>query len=291
MVLKTLDGMYEGLYDKIDGGFFRYSVTQDWKMPHYEKMLDTNAGLLRNYAVAFSITKDEIYKNIAVGILNYVNKFLSDKKNGGFYGSQDTDEEFYNLKPEERKNKNQPCVDKTVYVDWNAMTISSYLKVGTLLNNKKTIEFAIKTIDFILKNCYHQKNGLCHFFDGNPNIYGLLSDNIYFLNCLIDISYLNQNQKYLEKIKELAEFIFKNFYDAKNGGFFDRILKEENLGLLKYKQKQFLENCFCSILFLRMYFLTKKEQYKEAAEKTALYFSDSYLNFGYFAALYATRLG
>src|SRR3989338_5670244 len=59
MALKTLDGMYAGLYDKTDFGFFRYSVAQDWKMPHYEKMLDTNAGLLRNYAVSFDITKDE----------------------------------------------------------------------------------------------------------------------------------------------------------------------------------------------------------------------------------------
>ncbi len=35
MALKTLDGMHEGIYDQIDFGFFRYSVTQDWKMPHY----------------------------------------------------------------------------------------------------------------------------------------------------------------------------------------------------------------------------------------------------------------
>jgi uncharacterized protein YyaL (SSP411 family) len=85
MALKTLDGIYEGIYDKIDFGFFRYSVTQDWKMPHYEKMLDTNAGLLRNYAVAFDITKIEKYKKITAETIVYVDKFLSNRGSGGFF--------------------------------------------------------------------------------------------------------------------------------------------------------------------------------------------------------------
>ncbi|MBI2656967.1 thioredoxin domain-containing protein, partial [Candidatus Woesearchaeota archaeon] len=91
IALKTLDGMHEGIYDKADFGFFRYSVPQDWKMPHYEKMLDTNAGLLRNYATAYNITKDEKYKKIATETIAYIHNFLSNQKYGGFYGSQDAD--------------------------------------------------------------------------------------------------------------------------------------------------------------------------------------------------------
>ena len=48
-----------------------------------------------------------------------------------------------------------------------------------------------------------------------------------------------------------------------------------------------MENSFAVIVFLRLYFLTKEEKYKECAEKTLMYFADSYLNFGYFAAMYA----
>ena len=290
MALKTLDGMHEGIYDKTDFGFFRYSVTQDWKMPHYEKMLDTNAGLLRNYAVAYDVTKDEKYKKIVEETIEYINKFLSDQKNSGFYGSQDADEEFYHLNPEERKKKQYPHVDKTIYIDWNSMIISSYIKAGAILNDKKVIEFAIKTVDFILERCYDRENCLFHFFDGKAKINVLLSDNIYFLNCLIDVYFITQNKKYLEKIEELAEFILRNFYDNENHGFFDRLLKEEDLGTLKHRDKQFLENSFSAIVFLRLYLLTKEEKYKQAAENTLLYFADSYLNFGYFAAMYATAV-
>lgn len=290
MSLKTLDGMYEGIYDKIDFGFFRYSVTQDWKMPHYEKMLDTNASLLRNYAVAYGITKNDKYRKIAEETIGYINKFLSNQEKGGFYGSQDADEEFYQLKPEERKDKKQPYVDKTIYVDWNSMMISSYIKAGEILSNKSAIDFAVKTVDFILGNCYDKGNGMFHFFDGEAKINGLLTDNIYFLNCLIDVYDTTKDDKYLEKIKEIAEFILKNFYEDKIGGFFDRILKDWDLGTLKRRNKHFLENSFSSIVFLRLYSLLKKDMHKEAAENTLKYFSDSYLNFGYFAAMYAVAV-
>ena len=187
----------------------------------------------------------------------------------------------------ERKNKKKPYVDKTIYVDLNAMMESSYLKACAILNDKKAIDFAIKTVGFILEKCCDKKYGLFHFFDGKAKINGLLSDNIYFLNCLIDLYFITQNKKYLEKIEELAEFVLRNFYDNKNYGFFDRMLKEEDLGTLKHKDKQFLENSFCAIVFLRLYFLTREEKYKQAAENTLLYFADSYLNFGYFAGMYA----
>ncbi len=287
MALKTLDGMRDGIYDNVDFGFFRYSVTQDWKTPHYEKMLDTNAGLLKNYSTAFEITKEEKYKDTVIGVLSYIEGFLSDRKKGGFYGSQDADEEFYSLSGKERKNKRYPYVDKKIYVDWNSMMISSYIRAASILNDNKTIKFALKSADFILDKCYSQKNGLCHFFDGMPNMHGLLNDNIYFLNALIDAHSINRNEKYLENIKENSAFILKNFYDEKAGGFYDGIAKEDSLGMLKYKEKQFLENCFSSIVFLRIYFLTGEKMYRNCAEKTLLHFVGDYARFGHFSAVYA----
>ena len=37
------------LFDQLDGGFARYSVTRDWSVPHFEKMLYDNAQLLSVY--------------------------------------------------------------------------------------------------------------------------------------------------------------------------------------------------------------------------------------------------
>ena len=47
IVVTTLDAMAEGgLYDQVDGGFFRYATTREWQLPHVEKLLEVNAALL-----------------------------------------------------------------------------------------------------------------------------------------------------------------------------------------------------------------------------------------------------
>ena len=50
MAGRALAGMARSaLFDQLDGGFARYSVTRDWSVPHFEKMLYDNAQLLRVY--------------------------------------------------------------------------------------------------------------------------------------------------------------------------------------------------------------------------------------------------
>lgn len=50
MAGRTLAAMARSaLFDQLDGGFARYSVTRDWSVPHFEKMLYDNAQLLRAY--------------------------------------------------------------------------------------------------------------------------------------------------------------------------------------------------------------------------------------------------
>jgi len=53
-----------GIYDQIEGGFYRYSVDKKWEIPHFEKMLYTNAELLVAYTNAYKITKDPLYKKV-----------------------------------------------------------------------------------------------------------------------------------------------------------------------------------------------------------------------------------
>ncbi|HXC61706.1 MAG TPA: DUF255 domain-containing protein, partial [Nitrospiria bacterium] len=44
MATLTLDNMRDGgIYDAVEGGFFRYATRGDWDNPHYEKLLETNA--------------------------------------------------------------------------------------------------------------------------------------------------------------------------------------------------------------------------------------------------------
>ncbi len=80
-----------GVYDQLAGGFHRYSVDERWVVPHFEKMLYDNAGLLANYVHAFQTFVEPEFAAVAEDIIRWMNEWLSDQERGGFYASQDAD--------------------------------------------------------------------------------------------------------------------------------------------------------------------------------------------------------
>jgi hypothetical protein len=81
-----------GIHDQLAGGFHRYSVDEQWIVPHFEKMAYDNSELLKNYAHAFQSFADPEFAQVANGILRWMDEWLSDRERGGFYASQDADD-------------------------------------------------------------------------------------------------------------------------------------------------------------------------------------------------------
>jgi uncharacterized protein YyaL (SSP411 family) len=88
----TLEKMARGgVYDQLAGGFHRYSVDENWRVPHFEKMLYDNTELLRNYLHGFQSFRREDYLIIAWEIVGWLDATMTDREHGGFYASQDAD--------------------------------------------------------------------------------------------------------------------------------------------------------------------------------------------------------
>ncbi len=81
-----------GIHDQIAGGFHRYSVDNEWLVPHFEKMLYNQAALARNYLAAFQLTGDAQHARTARRIVDYVLREMTSPE-GGFYSATDADSE------------------------------------------------------------------------------------------------------------------------------------------------------------------------------------------------------
>ena len=91
MVFVTLRAMAKGgMHDQLGGGFHRYSVDENWFVPHFEKMLYDQAQLAISYLEAYQITGDAQYADVARDIFDYVLRDLAHPE-GGFYSAEDAD--------------------------------------------------------------------------------------------------------------------------------------------------------------------------------------------------------
>jgi len=79
-----------GMYDHVGGGFHRYSVDRQWRIPHFEKMLYDQAQLVVSYVQLYQLTDDPYYSDIVEETIDYVLRSLQ-HPDGGFYSAEDAD--------------------------------------------------------------------------------------------------------------------------------------------------------------------------------------------------------
>lgn len=93
MLRNTLLAMSQGgIYDHAGGGFHRYSVDEQWQVPHFEKMLYTQALMSLACTRLYAIAPDEHCREIVSGTLDFV---LAEMRHpdGAFYSALDASSE------------------------------------------------------------------------------------------------------------------------------------------------------------------------------------------------------
>src|SRR5450755_3939255 len=200
MVSYSLEQMLEGgLWDKEEGGFFRYSAASDWSMPHTEKMLEENAALLRLLLLTAQTSRVQRWYDVAHQLIGYINEVLWQPKIGVFSGSQSADEEYYEPGAYSRASRNAPAVDTTVYTSWNARMISAYLLAGQILHNSSLKAMALRALDWLCEHMVHRDGSMYHYaLHEHVALPGQLADQVWLARALLDAYDLEQKKAYLE---------------------------------------------------------------------------------------------
>jgi len=284
---RTLDSMAAGgIHDRLEGGFFRYATTRDWRQPNTEKLLESNAGPLRSFVEGWQVFEKEEYRRTAEGILRWLLATMRDPETGGFFGSQDADPEYYSLPLEERRRRVAPETDRTIYANWSAATVSALLKTSVVLGSEEARAGALRALEFLLAEMYDPSRGMHHYWDGTYHLAGLLTDQAYAMRMLVDaVQYTGEN-RYLAVAERLARVLFEQ-QASPGGGFYDIRTEPGAIGGLKRRNRSILENAVAAEALLRLSHFTRDETYREAARRTLEAFTRDYKQYGYYVAGYA----
>ena len=243
IVEKTLTGMARGgIRDHLGGGFHRYSVDERWIVPHFEKMSYDNSELLRAYLSAYQAFGIPLFREVAIGIVDWVLEVMADKERGAFATSQDADLTFGDdgdywtwtvdeakaalmarefavaahvfdiddvgeMHDNPKKNvlwwkqdpggddewpvlraaikqlkagrdrRQAPFVDRTAYVNWNAMMAGAFLQAGAVLDQPECNQLALRVLERIWNEAWDAERGMSHVL-GRLEPRGMLDDNV-----------------------------------------------------------------------------------------------------------------
>jgi uncharacterized protein YyaL (SSP411 family) len=293
IITRTLGNMAKGdIYDRVEGGFFRYATKPDWSVPHYEKMLEVNAGILKNYAEAYLVFKEEEYLHILKKTIHYVRNNLLDKTSGVFFGSQDADESYY--EKTDRKGLTVPAVDRTAYVDSSALMISALVAAYDATGNRQYLDMAAEDGTFILDKVYSGQEGVFHYYrGGTPYLKGMLADNALFGLALLDLYNATGEGRYLIAAQKTGDLLIDRFYDPGGKQFRSSLeadfVKPVTAGMLSEVNSD-LANYRALHLLGRLEYLGENKKLKKVRDDVLATFAGEYARFTPYAAAYGNAL-
>ena len=266
----TLTAMaYGGIYDQLGGGFSRYSTDNEWKVPHFEKMLYDNAQLVSLYSNAYQYLHNDLYIEVVNDTLAFIERELTAADNG-FYSALDADSEgvegkFYVWTKEE--------IEKTLGSD--AETFIHYYNVNSkgywehnnyiLLQSEsdsniaKKFNISLGQLENIITNC---KQKLMNVRDQRIRP-GLDDKQICAWNALMLKGYIDAysafgDADYLNAAEKNAVFILKHLANSDGG-----LLRHAG-----YNGSGFLDDyAFCIDAFIALYQSTLKLDYLHQANQ------------------------
>ena len=202
LILKQLCS--QGIYDHVEGGISRYTIDENWLIPHFEKMLYDNAQFVQLLSKYLKIRKNEYFERKIIQTIEFINKNFINKENkllGSAYDADSDGEEgkYYVFTYEELKKIKDidQYFEITPEGNWENKIILKEIKMPPEIiihNLKKLRETKIKP-----------------FFDTKIQ----LDLNCLWVSALVQAEQILPNNNFLKIAETYYENIEKFFYNKK----------------------------------------------------------------------------
>ncbi|WP_198588744.1 thioredoxin domain-containing protein [Alloalcanivorax mobilis] len=217
---QTLDAA-RALIDPVWGGVYQYSTGGDWQHPHFEKIMEVQAGYLRLYALAYAQWGRDADLQSARAIRDYLNAFLS-APDGAFYTSQDADVnpgehsgEYFALDDKARRAEGIPRVDQHRYARENGWAIEALVSLYAASGDQAALTRAEKAARWTLQHRALDGGGFRHDQQDSAGPY--LGDTLAMGRACLALHQATGERDWLDCARGAADFIGGHFKQDKAG--------------------------------------------------------------------------
>lgn len=295
-ILESLEKMMMGgVYDHLRGGIHRYSTDKMWMVPHFEKMLYDQAGLLRVLTKASIMYPTPLFFDAIIQTLDYLqNEMLHEQKY--FMSAQDADSEgmeglYFTFSKEEVletlvNSENQKLIDnKEKILDWMNITDTANFEQGLSvisLNINKRNEIYERDNWELLREAKQVllENRKCRIPPATDSK-GIASWNFMIVSALIDVIQYSR----LDPIRSQATSLLNMCLDSIHVNF---LVQKDNSTIMRHSTTKastlsYFEDYACfAEMQVRLYEITSNQIFKQNALDAISFIFKEFYKDGYF---------
>lgn len=119
-----------------------------------------------------------------------------------------------------RDRRTPPAVDRTPYVNWNAMMASAFLRAGATLDRPPCNTLALKVLERIWAEAWDPAAGMSHVL-GRPEPHGMLDDHVQSAAAFLDAYEATGREEWLKRAAAVMNYCGTTHWDAAGGGYYD----------------------------------------------------------------------
>ncbi|WP_372772926.1 thioredoxin domain-containing protein [Mangrovibacterium sp.] len=204
-------GFYSSLDADSEGVEGKFYV---WKKEELQQIIGTDFNLFSDY---FNVNEKGYWEDG-----NYI--LLRRQTDQSFAKAHALDPEILQLKITTwkaklnmaRNERVRPGLDDKILTSWNALVISGLTDCYKAFGEKRYLELAENTMEFLTKNLQPEPGILLHSYkNGIARIDGFLEDYALVIQALIDLFELTGKPNYLTQADGLCTTCFREFYNEK----------------------------------------------------------------------------
>ena len=258
------------LFDPRDGGFHRMAAAPDWGAIQYEKMLEANVDLIREFVFALREDDDPALHDALRATARFVTTVLA-RPSGGFYLAQVADPTSSDGGAYWRAATSDPAkappIDKLTLAGPNAMAGAALLRAGALLSDPALEVAGRAALDLVLQRAVASGRGVDHVIEDEAGNGRFLVTQSRVALGLLDGYESTGDARYLAAAKDIAGFVRNNLQVGDETAYRDHLPIGAEFGLLDMPLLPMNDNARFARVLVRLAALGALEEGRTLAKK------------------------